>query len=486
MTKVETKCAILEVLSKATEPMRPSDIGEIVGLIPIHAGKYLSDMLKSGLVQKPDKKKAFYEITDKGRQYLENPPEEAEDKELKESTQGKYTRRAHKGTTEDTTEDTTKDTTEDTTEETTGTVPSQSDLLRKEGELLGVGMKKGEIRLDTIIKWVQRTANLDDLNSVWNALTEMAVANDVKKRWIKLYAQDLPSQKIPDELKEKLESGQEDKVSTEAKAGEIAPKPKRFSLIGNDIIGDPEGDLFFKEALQERAQNLGAAPAEANTAATIIEALKVGPEMSTSLLTVLLPLLTKEPPKHDETAMMQLITAQQTASQSQMQMMQQMLTAAIEEKHKAELEGIKAMITTGQKPAETETLKEAFATQIDALKETIHQQQLDNERRERDNLKEQFERQFTELKQSMAAIAQGKSVDSKIGLMDKGVDKIAGELSGVRGDLKGFAQLMMAKGEPLPKPRSPQEKQRFADGLTKGIEKAEEAKKQAQELWGAR
>jgi len=46
----------------------------------------------SGLVQKPDKKKSFYEITDKGREYLENPPEEIEGEEL-----GNTTREYHEG-----------------------------------------------------------------------------------------------------------------------------------------------------------------------------------------------------------------------------------------------------------------------------------------------------------------------------------------------------------------------------------------------------
>ena len=66
--------------------------------------------------------------------------------------------------------------------ETAEFVPSQAHLFRTEGERLGVGRGKGEIKLDAIVNYVRRIANLDDLNSVWNALTEMAVANDVKKR----------------------------------------------------------------------------------------------------------------------------------------------------------------------------------------------------------------------------------------------------------------------------------------------------------------
>jgi len=69
----------------------------------------------------------------------------------------------------------------------------------------------------------------------------MGVANDVKKRWIKICAQNLPSKEIPEELKEKLEIGQE---TEKVKGGpeEILPKPKRFSVVGGEIIGDGEGD----------------------------------------------------------------------------------------------------------------------------------------------------------------------------------------------------------------------------------------------------
>lgn len=96
--------------------------------------------------------------------------------------------------------------------EITETVPSQSDLFKAIGEKLGVGARKGDIRLDTITYYVLRTANLDNLTAVWNALTEMGVANDVKKRWIKLYAQNLPGKEMPEELKEKLEMMEPNKV----------------------------------------------------------------------------------------------------------------------------------------------------------------------------------------------------------------------------------------------------------------------------------
>jgi hypothetical protein len=48
----------------------------------------------------------------------------------------------------------------------TPTIPWQADLFRREGESLGVGTKKGDIRLDAIVRYVERLSDLDDLNSV--------------------------------------------------------------------------------------------------------------------------------------------------------------------------------------------------------------------------------------------------------------------------------------------------------------------------------
>lgn len=75
------------------------------------------------------------------------------------------------------------------------------DLFKPIGGRLGVGVEKGGISLDALAYYAQRTADLDNRNSAWNALTEMGIANDVKKRWIKLYAQDSPNKENPDNLR---------------------------------------------------------------------------------------------------------------------------------------------------------------------------------------------------------------------------------------------------------------------------------------------
>ena len=80
--------------------MRPSDIGETIRKSALNTGRYLNEMAKSGLVQEPDGKKSFYEITDKGRDYLENPPEEIEGEELERTTERNHREEPQRGSTE--------------------------------------------------------------------------------------------------------------------------------------------------------------------------------------------------------------------------------------------------------------------------------------------------------------------------------------------------------------------------------------------------
>jgi len=218
---------VLEFLYEVDGPVKPKEIGDKIGEGAMNIGKGLYDLSKKrGLAVKLDD--GSWEITTGGRDYVESggqPKAEPKPKPTELT-------------------------------EVSDAVPSQADLFTGIGERLGVGGRKGDVKLEAIIYYVQRTADLDNLSSVWNALTEMGVANDVKKRWIKLYAQSLPGKEIPEELKEKLEEGLEpEKVKGEA--GEIPPKPNRFSVVGGERIGDPEGDYNFKEALQYFAQQRG-------------------------------------------------------------------------------------------------------------------------------------------------------------------------------------------------------------------------------------
>ncbi len=108
-------------------------------------------MVEGRLVDKPDKKKALYEITDAGTDYLRNPPEEIKPEEPETTTVDKSSGQEHPAPLEP-----------------DKAVPSKSELFRGIGERLGVGARKGDIRLDSIIYYVERKTNINDLTSVWN------------------------------------------------------------------------------------------------------------------------------------------------------------------------------------------------------------------------------------------------------------------------------------------------------------------------------
>lgn len=492
---------ILKAVSQTTEPVTATDLERITKAKALNIGKTLVALARDELVSLVDKTKRTWQITDKGNEIaatIQLPPEKppvitptitpaiptpitpvitpptpSPQEEVRQPTAAPAVAP-----------------TPPAPEAPQTIVPSQATIFKEIGERIGVSPtpKKGEgAALDAIIYYVERTADMNNLTQVWNSVTNMGVPAHIVKRWITLYAQTLENKTIPEELKEKLDIiAEKDKVISGEK-GEVAPKPKRFSVVAEQIVGDPEGDYDFNQAYKIWAREKQVPASQADPLGIALQAMvessKEGPQTAIAMLTALTPFLTKETPKHDDAPLLTLMQAQQQAAQNQMQILQQMLMTATEEKHKAELESLRAEIRTGQKPPETETLRDAFTKEINTLKEALHQQQLDNEKRERERMAEQFQTQITELKQLVTATSQGKSVDSKIGLLDKTLDKGAQELSGVRQDIKGFAQMIMSKGE-LPPRRSPEEKRRFAEGVTKNIERAEDARKQAQELWG--
>jgi len=133
----------LKALSEATEAVKASDMATITGATELNIGKHFKKFNKLGLAQLVDKKEKTWQITEEGRQIADNiqlpevPPAEppAVTSTVRPTVAPKVP-----------------------PEEITETIPSQADLFRGIGEKLGVGAKKGEVRLDAIIYYVQRTA----------------------------------------------------------------------------------------------------------------------------------------------------------------------------------------------------------------------------------------------------------------------------------------------------------------------------------------
>jgi len=475
---------VLAELYDAEEPVRPKKIAEKIGEISLNVGKDLHRLKERGLAGPAGE--GQWRITPEGREWIEDGAEG--EKGEREGEKGKGKGR-----------------------ETIETVPSQSDLFRSIGEKLGVGSRKGDIRLDAITYYVQRTADLDNLTSTWNALTEMGVANDVKKRWIKIYAQNLPGKEIPEELREKLEGGEPEKIKTEIEG--IPPKPKRFSIVGGEIIGDPEGDYTFKEALQYVAQQRGASPDEAGSMA--LELSKMGPEMLTTILGAMTPLINKEPPQPDTTLSQALqalrdvgVFGKQEGGEgtllSQLDSLG-LLRKTGEEGRSTQIEMLDKLNQLGllKKPGE-----EGSATQADmldklnqlgllkkpgeeaegfqtlvALQDDIKELRESLQKQEMDTVKNavvSLSNQLGEMRKDMAN--QGK-LEGRYALLDKTIGAIENQLTGIRSDARPMLDSLAHRGGgPGPSMRSPENKAKIAKGLKEATALEREARALEDEL----
>ncbi len=286
--ELELNLSILQALSQETEPQKPGYVSSIIEESALATGQQLTKLAKMGLSGRTGKKKNYtYQITDEGREYLTNPPTV---EELEAKVTAADSRLGQQSKTEPGQQSRTGPGQEPVTDGPP-IIPAQSDLFRDIGERLRIGVgrsgKSEGTPLDAVVYYVQRTADLDNLSSVYNALTEMGIANDVKKRWVKLYAQTVPGKEIPEDLKQKLESTTSD--DTVSEPGKPTPLPTRFSVINGQVFPDPEGELNWTRAMQLVAQQQGASPADATALA------KMGPEMFTNMITALTPLMKKEP-----------------------------------------------------------------------------------------------------------------------------------------------------------------------------------------------
>jgi len=428
---------VLEALSSCTEPTRPADIAHMIGETPLNTGNALFRLGEGGFAEKPNKKKPLWVITDKGREILEDPPaywltdipEKESEKELPPKPPAI-------------------------------TIPSRTDTFKEIGEHLGIGTR-GDIKLDAIMYYLQRTADMEDLNAIWNALTEMGVASDVKKRWIKLYSQTLPDKKISEELSKKLETEEDEKVPGKAEKTEGPPIAKRFNVVNGQIIPDPEGEYTFAMAMQKAMVESGASSSQASEVASTFA------KMNQDTLNTIMPLLTREPPPQDNTMI---------------QLLQQRIEQLADDKHKAELESLRAEMRAGQRTPEQDQQIQILTQQIADMREALHNQELQRIQEQNQNLIAGLTAEINKLKEQVAAGVQGKQAESKIGLMSKTLDVLAEEAKGARQDIKSIAPTFLGRGSP-PKSRTPTEKASFGDGLDKGIEKARAARALEEELF---
>jgi len=469
---------VLGELYQAEGTMKPKEIGEKIGESPLNVGKDLHSLKERILAETEGE--GQWKITDEGREWLE-------------SDGGKETGK------------------KDERKEITETVPSQADLFKAEGQRIGFGTRKGDIKLEAVVNYVERIADLDDLGSVWNALTEMGVASDVKKRWIKLYSQNLPNKEIPEELKAKLEMGTEaEKVTTE---GTVATKPKRFSIVNGQIIGDPEGDYSFKEALQVVAQEKGVSP-EPKRFSVVNGEIIGDPEGDYSFKEALQVVaqekgVSPEPkrfsvvngqiigdPEGDFSfkEALQNVAQEKGASPAQASEMATTLAKmntdtinlliplltkgsgddSIIKLILTQMSDLQKQIRDASSQGQGSSEVQALSQQLSELRDTLHNEQLARIQEQNQATTKELIGYIKSLDNKIEAATKGKEVESRIGLMSKALDKGAEQLSGIRQDIKPLAQSFIDRGA-APGEKTVAEKTGFGTGLDRGIERAKEA-----------
>jgi hypothetical protein len=383
------------------------------------------------------------------------------------------------------------------------TLPRQADDLKTIGERIQFGTKKDGLKLDGAIAYIEAVAKLDDLDSIEKAMADIGISENTRRMWLKMYAKKFTNVKISDELREKLELDRPNTGAAKTSSLEVpepaSPKPTRFSVINGEIVGDPDGDFKFPEAIKYLAQMRGADTGTADGLA--VQLANLGPNMVTSILTAmgpllkggdtsvvtaLLPIFTK---LSEDKAQIQIDALKQQMGQGnnpQLTLLQARIDQLADEKHKVELDSLRAEFRTGQRTPETENMIKLITDQMNQLREELHKAELARIQAENKALVDQMSNRMANLEAVIRGQAQGKVVQGKYDLMSDGLKTIAEEAKGARQDIRTIIHEVVSSVKPgggRGKTRTEEERATFAEGLDKGIEKRKAAETIANQLW---
>ena len=512
---IELIKAALSVLVEAKKQgalMIPVEVGDRLGISAFQAGHLFLIMGMPGrqLVEKPDEKENRYRITQKGEKFLVNPPPPEEIKREKPSTTPSTTPSATPSAAPSATPSAAPSATPSTTPSTTPSAapsaapsattpetpedklkvvfPSQAATFSSIGETLGFEKGVGDQKkpsLESVVEYVRRLANMDDLDSVESVLTEFGLSPDIRKRWLRLYALTLPAKKakISPELKVRL--------GLEEEEGRAKPQPM-YNVIEGRIYPEPDGEYTFAKAVQKvSAEKATADPAALITA--IMPILTKEPPPSTdpaALITAIMPLLTKEsPPSTDTaaliTALMPILTKETPPPPQQDTTLFQSLQTRIEqladERNKAQIDAVRAEMRATQRPPEADAQIQALTQVIETLREELHAQQLERIKEQHEAATNLLTNKFSQLEKEVQASMMGKSVDSKYGLMSEGLKGILGEIGGARRDIKEIVPTFVQRREKAA--RTPEQKASFDQGMEQAIERQKKSREMEDRLF---
>lgn len=104
------------------------------------------------------------------------------------------------------------------------------------------------------------TGDIYDMNFIWDALNGLYLRPDVTKRWFNMWSR-VTKAPVPTEIAAQILPPTTPSGKEAAKEAEVK-SPTRFSVIGDEIVADPDGEFTFSMARQYLMTKLvqGAAP----------------------------------------------------------------------------------------------------------------------------------------------------------------------------------------------------------------------------------
>ncbi|MBA7690929.1 hypothetical protein ES703_99465 [subsurface metagenome] len=200
----------------------------------------------------------------------------------------------------------------------------------------------------------------------------------------------------------------------------------------------------------------------------MIEAMKLGPEMATATLTTMIPLITKESLKPDNTVSQTLqalkeagVLGKQEGSTTQIEMLDKLNQLGMLKKPGEGAEGSQTIM--------------ALQTEVKELRESLQKQEMDAVK----NAVVSISNQLSEMRKDMAN--QGK-LEGRYAILEKTIGAIDSQLTGIRSDAKPLLAGLGGVGGKEPAQKSPEEKAKLARGLKQAVALEEEAHKLEDEL----
>jgi hypothetical protein len=216
------KESILEFLAgQPDEKADGKDIAAAIGKTSTVTNATLSPMFQLGLLERTDP--GVYKITDKGKQVIGLTPQPVSVAVAVATDPS----------------DPMRDSNSLPTPANAPALPSEYDKFMEIGKTLGLKDDFNKLITETIFR-----GDSHNLSWVWNQLNSAYLRPDVTKRWFNIWSTTINQVAPPDIAKQTLPPSNTDAV----KANEASPS--KFSIIGDEIVPDPEGDYTFSQARQ--------------------------------------------------------------------------------------------------------------------------------------------------------------------------------------------------------------------------------------------